>query len=359
MAELSWLHSYRGKNVFITGHTGFKGSWLSQWLLNLGAEVTGYSKDIPTNPSLFETLGLAKSLKDIRADIRDQATLEKSIRAAKPDILFHLAAQPLVRASYENPLETFQENTFGTAQVLEAVRVIGTIPAMVVITTDKVYENAGGDHAFRESDSLGGHDPYSASKAAAEIIFSSYARSFFSKGTRLCSARAGNVIGGGDWAIDRLVPDCIKAWEKNQAVEIRNPSYTRPWEHVLEPVGGYLLLGQRLLAEPAQVHSESFNFGPPAEGDRTTLTLVEAMAKRWPGSKVEIKQSVGETKKEASALKLNCEKAAKVLGWKPSLTFAETVAWSVDWYAQNSRRENSFEFTQSQIRDFEKKLSIQ
>jgi CDP-glucose 4,6-dehydratase len=356
MAGLNWLSGYRGKKVFITGHTGFKGAWLSQWLLNLGAEVTGYSKDIPTNPSLFEVLGLAKHSKDIREDIRHLESLEKALREAKPDIVFHLAAQPLVRLSYENPLETFEENSLGTAKVLEAVRRIGNIPALVVITTDKVYENTGKDHAFRESDPLGGHDPYSASKAAAEIIFSSYTRSFFAQGTRICSARAGNVIGGGDWALDRLVPDCIKAWESKKPVTIRNPGYTRPWEHVLEPLGGYLLLGHHLLQKPEGVHGESFNFGPPVEGDRTTLTLVEFMAKRWPGAKHETQKAHQDVKKEASALQLNCEKAAKILGWQPSLTFEETVSWTIDWYLRHSQKDNIFEFTQGQISGFEKKI---
>ena len=357
MAGLNWLAAYRGKKVFVTGHTGFKGSWLSQWLLNLGAEVTGYSKDIPTNPSLFEKLSLAKNLNDIRADIRDQSKLEQALAAAKPDIVFHLAAQPLVRASYDNPLETFEENTFGTARVLEAVRRHGKIPALVVITTDKVYENAGEGHAFREADPLGGHDPYSASKAAAEIIFSSYARSFFAKGgTRLCSVRAGNVIGGGDWAVDRLVPDCVRAWGSGKPVLVRNPSYTRPWEHVLEPLGGYLLMGHRLLNQPEGVHGESFNFGPPHDGDRKTLELVEAMAKRWPGAKVEIQAPKDTGKKEASALMLNCEKAKKVAGWKPSLSFVETVSWTIDWYAQDSSGANPLELTLGHIKAFEEKL---
>lgn len=353
---MGWLDTYKGKKIFLTGHTGFKGSWLSLWLLELGAEIVGYSKDIPTNPSLFETLSLSKNLQDLRGDIRDQSSLEKALNDARPDIVFHLAAQALVRPSYENPLDTFEENTMGTARVLEAVRRNGKIPALVVVTTDKVYENAGQDYAFRESDLLGGHDPYSASKAAAEIVYSSYARSFFQSGTRLCSARAGNVIGGGDWAKDRLVPDCIKAWEVGKAVEIRNPGYTRPWEHVLEPLGGYLLLGHRLLTQPEGVHGESFNFGPSGEGDRTTLTLVEWMAKRWPGAAHGIQPSQDSGKKEASALKLNCEKAAERLGWEPTLSFEETVAWTVDWYLRNSQKGNSRQFTQNQIRDFEAKM---
>ena len=353
---MGWLGIYKGKKVFLTGHTGFKGAWLSQWLLELGAEVVGYSKDIPTKPSLFESLGLAKSLQDIRADIRDQDSLEKALNEAKPDIVFHLAAQPLVRLSYDFPLQTFEENALGTARVLEAVRKNGKIPAMVVITTDKVYENRSWEFGYRENDPLGGHDPYSASKAAAEIIFSSYARSFFQTGTRLCSARAGNVIGGGDWAKDRLVPDCIRAWEKNEAVEIRNPSFTRPWEHVLEPLGGYLLLGQRLFREPEGVQGESFNFGPKGEGDRSTLALVEAMEKKWPKASHKITGVQDASKKEASVLRLNCDRAANRLCWEPSLDFATTVNWTIDWYVRHHQKEKMLEFSLGQIGEFTKKL---
>jgi CDP-glucose 4,6-dehydratase len=353
---MGFARAYQGKRIFLTGHTGFKGSWLSQWLLSLGAEITGFSKDIPTHPSLFETLGLGKSVRDIRGDIRDQAALEKALKEARPDIVFHLAAQPLVRASYEDPLETFHENTLGTARVMEAVRRHGQVPALVVITTDKVYENNDGGRDYRESDPLGGHDPYSASKAAAEIVFSSYSRSFFQKGTRVCSARAGNVIGGGDWARDRLVPDCVKAWEKGEKVTLRNPAYTRPWEHVLEPLGGYLLLGQRLLEKPDGVHGEAFNFGPPAEEEFTTRQLVEAMAERWPGAGYVLGQS-DPLKKEAAALRLNCDKARATLGWRPTLDFADTAAWTIDWYLRHSQRSPELgEFTCAQVEKFSQAL---
>ncbi len=354
---MSALSVYKGKKVFVTGHTGFKGSWLSQWLLSLGAEVTGYSKDIPTQPSLFEALHLDKSLKDVRNDIREQAALEKAIRETKPDIIFHLAAQPLVRASYEDPLGTFSENSMGTAHVLEAVRRVGSVPALVVITTDKVYENHGWEFGYRENDPLGGHDPYSASKAAAEIIFSSYCRSFFSEGTRMCSARAGNVIGGGDWALDRLVPDCVRAWEKKQAMLLRNPSYTRPWEHVLEPLGGYLLLGSRLLQNPEGVHGEAFNFGPSDEVEHTTLALVEEMQKHWPGSKYELAREKELKKKEASSLRLTCHKAAARLGWRPELNFQETIAWTAEWYFRRAQGDSKIaDLTVSQIQSFQKKM---
>jgi len=354
---VGWLDTYKGKKIFLTGHTGFKGSWLSQWLLHLGAEVVGYSKDIPTNPSLFETLGLSKNLQDLRGDIRDQAALEKALQEAKPDVVFHLAAQALVRPSYENPLDTFEENTMGTARVLEAVRRNGNIPALVVVTTDKVYENAGEDYAFRETDPLGGHDPYSASKAAAEIVFSSYARSFFQTGTRLCSARAGNVIGGGDWAKDRLVPDCIRSWSQGRPVEIRNSAHTRPWEHVLEPLGGYLLLGHRLLQQPERVHGEAFNFGPSGETDRNVLQLVTEMERFWPGSSHRVAAGAKDGRKEASALRLDCERAASRLRWAPRASFAETVEWTVSWYQRYFRAPVEMqEFTLSQIKAFEGRL---
>jgi CDP-glucose 4,6-dehydratase len=348
---LSWLSTYKGKKVFLTGHTGFKGSWLSQWLLKLGAEVVGYSKDIPTNPSMFEVLGLGKHLKDIRADIRDLDRLEKEISAAKPDILFHFAAQPLVRASYENPLETFFENSLGTANVLEALRLNGSVPAAVIITTDKVYENNNWEFGYREIDPLGGHDPYSASKAAAEIITSSYVRSFFTTGTRICSARAGNVIGGGDWAKDRLVPDCIRAWNQGKAVEIRNPSFTRPWEHVLEPLGGYMLLGHRLLKKPESVHGEAFNFGPSGEVEKGTEVLVKEMEKYWPGaSHRSLAQPIQDGKKEAQTLRLNCDKAAQRLGWQPTLSFEETVGWTAEWYLRQSKNDSKLiDFTHEQV----------
>lgn len=354
---MSKLLHFRGKKVLLTGHTGFKGSWLAQWLLDLGASVRGFSKDIPTNPSLFETLELSKQLDDIRADIRDLPALEREIRSYKPDVIFHLAAQPLVRLSYDSPLETFHENTLGTANVMEAVRKVGGVSAMVVITTDKVYENRGWEFGYRENDPLGGHDPYSASKAAAEIVFSSYCRSFFNNGTRMCSARAGNVIGGGDWAKDRIVPDCIRAWQSGSAVELRNPSSIRPWEHVLEPIGGYLLLADRLLRNPDGVHGEAFNFGPAGDLDKTTLELVSEMEKHWSGAQHKTLTPVSDGKKEASYLRLNCDKVAARLQWLPRLSFAETVAWTSKWYWTNWKQPTAVkELTLSQIREYSSRL---
>ncbi len=340
---------FQGKKVFLTGHTGFKGAWLAEWLLQSGAKVTGFSLDIPTTPALFEELQLAKRLEDQRGDINDFLTLKNSLTAAKPEVVFHLAAQPLVRLSYDQPLLTFATNVMGTAHLLEAVRATPSVSAVVVVTTDKVYENLG-THAFRESDPLGGHDPYSASKAGTEIVFSSYQRSFFSKShTRLAAARAGNVIGGGDWALDRIVPDCIRAWEKGEKVTLRNPHSVRPWQHVLEPLSGYLLLAARLLENPEGVQGEAFNFGPTDALDRPTLALVEELEKQWPGAGHRI-EAVDDGKKEAAYLRLNCDKAAERLQWVPKLPFAETAAWTSAWYYRKSERAD---FTQEQIRQYE------
>jgi CDP-glucose 4,6-dehydratase len=355
---LSTLSTYSGKRVLVTGHTGFKGAWLSRWLLALGAEVTGYSKNIPTSPSLFESLGLAGELRDVRADIRDQEFLERQLRAVRPDLVFHLAAQSLVRASYEDPLNTFHENTFGTAQVLEAVRRTKQIGGLVVITTDKVYENADQGTFFREEDPLGGHDPYSASKAATEIIVTSYVRSFFASGTRLASARAGNVIGGGDWATDRLVPDCVRAWAKGSVAKIRNPAHQRPWQFVLEPLYGYLLLGARLLEAPAGTHGESFNFGPDASEERSVGQMVEAMAALWPGAEVRL-GAPEDGSREASSLRLDCSKTRERLGWRPILSLDEAVAWTLEWYRLHAAGDPALrEFTLGQIREYQGRIGL-
>lgn len=351
--------TYNQKKVFLTGHTGFKGSWLGEWLHELGAEVTGFSKDIPSQPAHFETINLAKRLRDLRGDIRDLSAVSRAMREASPEIIFHLAAQPLVRASYEKPLETFAENVMGTAHVLEAARQTPGVKAVVVITTDKVYENQEQDAGYHERDPLGGHDPYSASKAAAEIVSSSYIRSFFgANGIRACTARAGNVIGGGDWAEDRLVPDSIRAWNHKSPVTLRNPTYVRPWQHVVEPLGGYLLLGQRLLENSAGVHGEAFNFGPDESMEQTAEALVQELAKHWPGAqhRVEAAKDAG-TKKEMRMLRLNCEKAARVLHWQPVLDFAATAAWTADWYREFQRDPAAArEFTRQQIQSYEKLL---
>ena len=271
-------HVYTGRRVFVTGHTGFKGSWLTAWLLRLGAEVAGFSDGVPTTPSHYDVLGLADSILDRRGDVRDRAGLGKAMRDFRPEIVFHLAAQPLVRAAYADPAATIETNALGTLNLLEAVRATPSVQAVVCITSDKAYRNDEQVWGYRENDHLGGADPYSASKGCAEIIAHSYFASFFGTGPRCATTRAGNVIGGGDWAADRIVPDCARAWFAGEAAEIRSPAATRPWQHVLEPLSGYLLLGARLFASPAEdgeagrrgffagfpLAGEAFNFGPSA-----------------------------------------------------------------------------------------------
>jgi len=356
-----WLNLYSGKRVLVTGHTGFKGAWLCEWLLGLGAEVHGLAL-APLKPSLFEELDLAKRVKHNIVDIRNGTMLTAKIGEIRPEIIFHLAAQALVRVSYREPVATFDTNAIGTANVLEAVRQLNLSCTVVVITTDKCYENDGRPRSFKESDPLGGHDPYSASKAAAEIVVASYRDSFFSHGTdvALASARAGNVIGGGDWAEDRLVPDCIRALSAGKPVPVRNPVFTRPWQHVLEPLGGYLLLGAKL--EETRVkkdateiarYAQAFNFGPRSDANRSVRDLVEEVLHHWPGTWEQIHQE--KHLKEAPLLSLDINKAGEILGWKPCWDFSETVAETVAWYrdyferVKKSEAASMIEFTQKQI----------
>lgn len=351
---MQFRSTYENLPVFLTGHTGFKGAWLSEWLLSLGANLTGFSIDIPTEPSLFENLGLGARLTDLRGDIRDPGVLGKAMLQSEPSIVFHLAAQALVRESYEDPIGTFATNIMGTANVLEAARHIPSVKAVVVITTDKVYENNEAGKPFRESDPLGGHDPYSASKAGAEIVFSSYARSFFSASpVKLASARAGNVIGGGDWASNRLVPDGARAWSKGEKLTVRNPDSIRPWQHVLEPLSGYLKLGQLLLEKPAGVTGEAFNFGPAEDLTKSALDLVLEMERHWPGAAHEIR-ALSDGKKEAGTLSLDPSKAKALLGWKPRLSFSDTAAWTTDWYREYAKKGDICAFTKEQISRFER-----
>ncbi len=332
---------YRGRRVFITGHTGFKGFWLTTWLLHLGAELAGYSLDVPTKPSGFEALGLAGRIRHIQGDVRDAQTLAQSIQDFQPDIVFHMAAQALVRPSYEEPAATFAANAFGTLNLLEAVRAASRVQALVLITSDKCYRNDEWVWGYRESDHLGGADPYSASKACAEIIAHSYFASFFRQGTRMATVRAGNVIGGGDWALDRIVPDCARAFAAGEAVSIRSPWATRPWQHVLEPLSGYLWLGAALLQEhqdaraPAlPVHGESFNFGPAADVNATVAEVVQALAGHWPGFAMRTDADAESRKKESTLLKLCCDKALAHLRWKAALSLAESIRFTAEWYRE-------------------------
>jgi CDP-glucose 4,6-dehydratase len=354
--------SFAGLPVLVTGHTGFKGSWLSEWLLLLGAEVHGLALEPDTNPSLFRQLGLAKRLNHMVADIRDPEAVHAAFAAARPRVVFHLAAQPLVRRSYQQPEETFATNVMGTTHVLEGVRTCDHPCVAVVVTSDKCYENLETGRDYREGDALGGHDCYSASKAAAEIVTSAYRRSFFlnDPNKRIASARAGNVIGGGDWAEDRIVPDCIRHLQRGEPIPVRNPHATRPWQHVLEPLGGYLELASRLLEGPIQGEGSAsdaayaaFNFGPGPESERSVQDLVEEVLKSWSGTWEN--QSDPSAPHEAHRLSLDISKAARILGWHPRWDVTRTVRETVDWYraAIDCRGPEDFQtLTRRQINEY-------
>lgn len=327
-------NAFYGKTVLITGHTGFKGAWLTAWLKQLGAKVVGIAFDPPTDPSHFAVAHLADGMTDLRIDIRDRVELQDAIVSAQPDFVFHLAAQALVRRSYEDPIETWQTNVLGTLHVLEALRKLDKSCTAVIITSDKCYDNVEWIWGYRETDALGGPDPYSASKGAAELAIRSHIKSYFPKATskiRIASARAGNVIGGGDWAMDRIVPDCVKAWAANDVVDLRSPHATRPWQHVLEPLSGYLSLAVAL-SQSIELHGESFNFGPLAQQNHSVLELVQEMARHW--DKVrwqDVSQSVTGPY-ESGLLKLNCDKALHYLRWRAVMGFEDTVRMTAEWY---------------------------
>jgi len=361
MTAAELRRAYAGRRVLVTGHTGFKGAWLCEWLLALGAEVHGLALP-PETPSLFASLDLARRLRHDLVDIRDAAALRAKIAALRPEFIFHLAAQPLVRLSYREPVPTFATNTLGTAHLLDAVRLEEFPCTVIVVTSDKCYRNDGRPRAFREGDPLGGHDPYSASKAAAEIVTAAWRDSFFSSGhpVALASARAGNVIGGGDWAQDRLVPDAVRALRAGLPVPVRNPDFTRPWQHVLEPLGGYLQLGARLEEARAAANTEAlarlaraFNFGPAPEANRRVRDLVEELLRHWPGSWRQVAQEAHLP--EAPVLSLAIDQARDVLGWRPRWDFAETVARTVAWYRPYAERAKAapepdlIDVTQAQI----------
>ena len=324
---------YRDRRVLVTGHTGFKGSWLALWLKHLDADVAGYSLSVPTQPANFEILGLERRIRHYAGDIRDRAAFARAVDEFRPHIIFHLAAQSLVRRSYADPATTFETNAMGMVSVLECVRARPWIETVVLITSDKAYRNDEWCWGYRETDALGGHDPYSGSKSCAELIAHSYFHSFLQHGpTRVATTRAGNVIGGGDWADDRIVPDCIRAWAGDKSVAVRSPQATRPWQHVLEPLSGYLWLGARLFEKQPGLSSQAFNFGPDANVDQTVAQLIEAMRSRWPGASWEVPQGFEHGGHEATLLKLSCDKALFHLKWRAILQFQETVEFTVDWY---------------------------
>jgi CDP-glucose 4,6-dehydratase len=326
--------AYRGKRVLITGHTGFKGSWLGEWLLQLGATVAGFSLGVPTKPSHFELLRLGDRVTHLEGDIRQHEALREAFDAFRPQVVFHLAAQAITRLSYDEPKATLDINLGGTVNVLEAIRATPSVRVAVLVSSDKCYENTGREDGYRESDPLGGRDPYSASKACAEIAFSAYARSFFA-GTgapAVASVRAGNVIGGGDWARDRIVPDCVRAWADGRRVAIRQPGSVRPWQHVLEPLSGYLRLGALLEQEREGLAGEAFNFGPSPGSAHSVLTLVNELRRTWPGGAWEEALSPADGKPEAALLTLSSDKAASRLQWRPTLAFAEAAQLTAQWY---------------------------
>lgn len=353
------FQEFHGAKVLVTGNTGFKGCWLFTWLDSLGAQVTGLSNGVPTEPSLFQALGGDETQKTIWSDIADTATLTGHLSTDKPAFIFHLAAQAIVSKSYDDPMETWRTNTLGTVSILEAIR-LSTIRdvCVVMITSDKVYRNHEWVWGYRENDELGGDDPYSASKAAAELAIRSYVNShlFADRNIKIVSVRAGNVVGGGDWAPGRIVPDSVRAWISEKELRIRNPNSTRPWQHVLEPLSGYLLAALALKRNEV-TSGESFNFGPSQKDSKTVQEVVASLSKTFGGNrklKVEIENS---RLIESSLLSLSSEKALEMLKWSSTLSFDQTMQWTGRWYARHSRGEEASILCREQIKDFSLELS--
>jgi CDP-glucose 4,6-dehydratase len=355
----SFRQTFSGKKIWLSGVSGFKGAWLAEWLLALGAEIRGFSLAPPTTPSLFEQTGLASRIVWDCADLRDADAVSASLIEAHPDFVFHLAAQPLVRLSYREPVETWETNVMGTIHVLEALRLLNKACAAVMVTTDKCYENREWLHGYREEDALGGHDPYSSSKAGCELAIASWRRSFFKDHpVKVASARAGNVIGGGDWAQDRIVPDCIRALEKGESIPVRNKTATRPWQHVLEPLGGYLLLASRLTSlsriQTSAPSAAAFNFGPALDANRTVADIVQEILKHWPGEWQD--KSDPDAPHEAGKLNLATDKASHLLGWQPRWDFSTTIEKTVAWYRGATNCHSPEEFsalTRRQIDEYQ------
>lgn len=348
-------NTYRGKTVFITGHTGFKGSWLSIWLKELGAKVVGYSLEPPTEPSMFKICSLSEKVTSIYGDIRDYSRLSNILNKYKPDIIFHLAAQPLVRVAYKHPIDTYATNVMGTVNLLEAARNVDSVQAVVVITTDKCYENKEWVYGYRETDPMGGYDPYSSSKGCAELIVSSYRKSFYNNSCKaLASARAGNVIGGGDWAKDRLIPDFIRAVSEDKPVIIRNPLATRPWQYVLEPLSGYLRLGA-LMLENAKKYSTSWNFGPCESSVLNVQDILKLSSKCFGKGSIVVDKS--NQPHEANLLKLDINKANTYLNWYPIYNIKEAVGSTMDWYKEYyiNENKNMYDYTVAQIEKYQNK----
>lgn len=351
---------WRGKRVFVTGHTGFKGSWLCLWLQSMGAEVTGYALAAPTNPSLFQIARVEHGMHSLIGDIRDLANLKNAMQRSAPEIVMHLAAQPLVRESYLNPVETYATNVMGTVHLLESIRDNPGIKAVVNVTTDKCYENREWFWGYREYESMGGYDPYSSSKGCSELVTAAYRSSFFSQESKgmlvpaIATARAGNVIGGGDWACDRLVPDMIAAFTSGRTALIRNPEAIRPWQHVLEPLRGYLLLAQKLY-ENGFDFAEAWNFGPKSQDERPVSWIADVLVDLWGGAKWS--RDLGEHPHEAQYLRLDISKARNKLGWDPVLSLEDGLKLVVDWATAMKNQEDMNKVTLDQIREYSLKIN--
>ena len=347
------MEFWNKKKVLVTGHTGFKGSWLCLWLQKLGAEVVGYALEAPTSPSLFKLAKVDENMTSIINDIRNKEMLENTIKEYKPEIVFHLAAQPLVRKSYDNPIETFEINVMGTANLLDVTRSSEGVKVVINITSDKCYDNKEWLWGYRETDPMGGYDPYSCSKGCSELMTNSFRQSYFNKkNIYLASARAGNVIGGGDWAEDRLVPDIIKSLINNESIYIRNPSAIRPWQHVLEPLNGYMMLAEAMW-QHGDKYAEAWNFGPENNHVITVGEITERLTRMWLKN-IEIKQESGNQPHEATLLRLDCSKAKLNLGWYTKLNLEDTLMWTIDWYKEFSlRNENMKKVTLNQIEIYE------
>ena len=348
---------WKDKKVLVTGHTGFKGSWLSLWLQKLGASVVGYALSPPTQPSLFEIANVARGMTSIIGDVRDLEHLQMVSAQHCPEIVIHMAAQPLVRHSYEDPIETYSTNVMGTANMLEAVRQSDSVRVVVSITSDKCYENREWVWGYRETDPVGGYDPYSSSKGCAELVIAAYRRSYFPAeayqhhGVAVASARAGNVIGGGDWAKDRLIPDVVKAILEGRPVIIRSPTAIRPWQHVLEPLNGYLCLAEHLWAHGPKF-AQAWNFGPGSENAKTVSWIVEYMTNLW-GAGARWELDSAQHPHEDTYLKLDCSKASSLLGWAPKLNLSATLDWIVEWYRGYQQDSDIRAITEEQIERFE------
>jgi CDP-glucose 4,6-dehydratase len=347
---------WQGKKVLITGHTGFKGSWLSLWLQMLGADVVGYALSPPTRPSMFDLAHVAERMTSITADVRDPERLQAVVEEHCPEVIIHMAAQPLVRYSYENPIETYSTNVMGTVHVLESVRLCDSARVVLCITSDKCYENKEWLWGYRENEPMGGHDPYSSSKGCAELVISAYRESYFPPdeyqrhGVALASTRAGNVIGGGDWAVDRLIPDIMRAIMADRPVVIRNPQAIRPWQHVLEPLSGYLCLAEQLWMHGPEF-AQGWNFGPNDEDARPVSWVVDRLTNLW-GGNARWELDSTQHPHEATYLKLDCSKARNLLGWSPRLPLSTALEWTVEWYRAYQRDEDMRRLTETQIADY-------